>query len=354
MPDKQQEIPIRQVINALLDDTNPFSPQYLHRFSDLNGADLSAVREAWPRVNPSRKVALMEDLEELVEIDTLVLFDNLARIALDDNEPGVRERAIRLLWENEDTDLIPTFMTALASDSSVEVRAAAASGLGKFVYLGEIEEIPSGMLTTIEEVLLKAEQSADETLVRRRALEALGFSSRDEVPSLIQAAYDSNDSDWIASALFAMGRSYDKAWEPAVRRMLNSPKANIQLEAVRAAGELELDSARRSLLDLLEEEAQDTEIRFAAIWSLSQIGGEQVRDTLEMILEETEDDEEAEWVENALDNLVLTETGESMGLLDIDLEDEEMLGSIHDDNQPTEDDEPLDDDDMSDQSYRNN
>ena len=165
---------------------------------------------------------------------------------------------------------------------------------------------------------------------------------------LIQTAYDTNEADWLASALFAMGRSYDQRWEMDVKRMLRHPKANVLLEAVRASGELELESTRRSLLDLLEEEAQDAEIRYAVIWSLSQIGGEEVRETLEGLLDEFEDDEEIEWIENALENLVLTETGQSLNLLDIDLEEEAMLGKVIDLSAPDkeEDNDELEDDDL--------
>ena len=99
--------------------------------------------------------------------------------------------------------------------------------------------------------------------------------------------------------------------------MLTSGKANIQLEAVRAAGELELDSTRRILLDLLEEEAQDSDIRSAIIWSLSQIGG-RIRETLEKLAEETEDDEEIEILEDALDNLSFTEDVGLYSMLDMD------------------------------------
>jgi hypothetical protein len=97
---------------------------------------------------------------------------------------------------------------------------------------------------------------------------------------------------------------------------------------VRAAGELELESTRGMLLELLEEEAQDADLRYTAIWSLSQIGGEGVREALEEIQEETDDDEEAEFVENALDNLSLTEAGQSMEMFDIDYANEEHLGKI--------------------------
>lgn len=347
MPKRPQEIPIQSVVNALLDDSTPFSPILLPRFSDLEGADLTAMTEAWARVNPNRRIALMDDLEEVVESDTLVNFDNFARSILNDSEPGVRSRAITLLWDNEGPDLVPRFIELMQQDPSVEVRAAAATALGKFVYMGELEEIQPDALRQVEDQLIQTVRETDDPLVRRRALESLGFSSREEVPGFIQTAYDTNEADWLASALFAMGRSYDQRWEMDVKRMLRHPKANVMLEAVRAAGELELESTRRSLLDLLEEEAQDPEIRYAAIWSLSQIGGEEVRETLEGLLDESEDEEEIEWIENAIENLVLTETGQSLNLLDIDLEEEAMLGKVIDLSAPDKEDdidEPEDDD----------
>ncbi len=88
----------------------------------------------------------------------------------------------------------------------------AASTLGKFVYLGELEELHPKTLTAVEERLLKLATGKDETLVRRRALESLGFSSRGEVTALIEDACEQKDDDWLATALFAMGRSVDQQW----------------------------------------------------------------------------------------------------------------------------------------------
>lgn len=313
---QKKNVSLRQVLAALLDDQNTFPPAYLRHFSDLEGADLESLRSVWPQVKAYRRLALMEDLEELAEIDTLVSFDQVARMALTDDEPRVRTVAIRLLWEDEDPRLVPIFIKMMNEDPDADVRAAAASALGLFVYLGEIEEIPEDVLHRVEESLLQVHAGQDEPLIRRRALEALGYSGRPEVPDLIRAAYNSGDTDWMASSLFAIGRSADNAWEPEVLRMLRYPKANIQLEAVRAAGALELEKSRRTLLDLLEEEAQDSDIRAAIFWSLSQIGGEEVRETLETILEETEDEEEAEILEDALDNLSFTEDVGLYGLFD--------------------------------------
>lgn len=336
----RKPIPFDRVIKALLDENTPFSPTYLHRFSDLEEEELDALKQVWNQIQPTRRLALLSDLEEISDADTLVFFDNVARIALNDEHGAIRAQAIRLLWLSEDAALIPLYLNFL-SDPEAEVRAEAAGALGKFVYLGELEELPEKTLHEIENRLIDVVRGKDQALVRRRALEALGFSSREEVPLLIREAYQTNDPDWVASALMAMGRSYDKEYEPEVKRMLKHPKVNVQLEAIRAAGELELESARRPLLDLLEEEAQDSEVRYAAIWALSQIGGEQVRETLEKIAEETEDDEELEIVEQALDNLQLNEEI-SMMMFDFDIEDEEDLkkfGRQIDLSKPEEEDE---------------
>jgi HEAT repeat protein len=313
---QKKNVSLGQVLATLLDDQNIFPPAYLRHFSDLEGADLESLRSVWLQVKAHRRLALLEDLEELAEVDTLVSFDQVARMALADDDPRVRTVAVRLLWEDEDHRLAPTFIKMMHEDPDADVRAAAASALGLFVYLGELEEIPEDVLHQVEESLLQVQAGQDEPLIRRRALEALGFSGRLEVPGLIRAAYNSSDTDWMASSLFAIGRSADNAWEPEVLRALRYPKANVQLEAVRAAGALELEKSRRALLDLLEEEAQDSDIRAAIFWSLSQIGGEEVRETLETILEETEDEEEAEIIEDALDNLSFTEDVGLYGLFD--------------------------------------
>lgn len=315
---QKKNISIQEVLTSLLDTQTFFPPAYHRQFSDLDGVDLEALRSIWLQITPSRRVSLLEDLETLQDLDTLVSFVDVGRMALPDPEPRVRVLAIRLLWEALDAKLIPIFLKMLKSDKDVNVRATAASVLAVYIYEGEVEEIPEVTLHQIEKGLLQAIHSNDDELVRRHALEALGFSSRPELPPLIEKAYQSDQTEWVASALYAMGRSANEVWIPKVLRMLNSPDARIQLEAVRAAGELSAENARRALLDILDEEAQDSDIRTAVIWSLSQIGGEQVRETLEGLVENNEDEEEVEILNDALDNLSFTEDTALYGLLDMD------------------------------------
>ena len=120
-----------------------------------------------------------------------------------------------------------------------------------------------------------------------------------------------------------MGRSADERWEEEVVGMLMSPEPAVQLAAVQAAGELGLGSAGPILLKLLEDE-EDPGLIEAAIWSLSQIGGEDARVYIESVLDLAEDDEQVEFLEDALENLAFTEDLERFDLMAFDKgEDEE-------------------------------
>jgi HEAT repeat protein len=318
---KADKITIKQLLDALLDVDKPLHPRYIYRLSDINDSDLAAVQETWARVPAWRRQAIMEDIEEIGSDDYVLSFEGLARFGLQDSEPRVRELAVRTLWEYELPDLVPTFICLMETDGDVEVRAVAASALGQYIYLGEIEELPASTLHKVEAKLLETTTGQNPSLVRRRALEALGFSSREELPALIEAAFSSDSNEWLASALFAMGRSANRTWKPSVISKLDSEVPDVLVEAVRAAGELEIKETLPRLLALLETEDQD--VRWAAIWSLSQIGGEGVRERLEELYDLTDDDEEADFIDSALENIDFTEDIPLFDILDVDDEDEE-------------------------------
>ncbi len=332
-------VPFDEILAALLDDSRPFPPAFLHRFSDLTPTDLIKLKTIWPQISTQRRIALMEDLEDLAEVDTLVSFDDLSIFALDDEEPRVRSAALRALWEADNEKLVPKFITMMEEDPDEMVRATAASTLGKYVYLGELEEISSKTLKRVEDHLLSIAQSSELPIIRRRAIEALGYSSRPEVKPLILAAYNNADPEWLCTALFAMGRSASEEYIPAVIEQLDHPDPEVQFEAVRAAGQLNAGDAREILLEMLQSGIEDDELRMAVIWSLSEIGGEHVRDVLENLLDQTEDDEEADFLQEALDNLFLTEGLDSFEMFDFQAQDEDDLNSIINLEEEEEDDE---------------
>jgi HEAT repeat protein len=201
-----------------------------------------------------------------------------------------------------------------------------------FVDLGELEEIPENIYHQVEDALLASAASEDESRVRRVALESLGYSSRPEVTTLIESAFHREDPAWQASSLVAMGRSADERWDEEVTRSLVHVNDRIRKAAVQAAGELSLQSARPILLKMLGEEEDDS-ILSSVIWSLSQIGGEDVRTYLENLLDVIEDDDEQiAFLEEALDNLAFTEDLDRFELMALDPDDLGVVDELEDED----------------------
>ncbi|PKN93035.1 MAG: hypothetical protein CVU44_11425 [Chloroflexi bacterium HGW-Chloroflexi-6] len=310
------------VLAALSDESTAFPNRYLPLFSDLAPVDVSALISQWPGVTKKRKRTLLTKLVELYPSDTLLSFESLAAALLADPDEQIRVNALRLLTETQDTHLLPQLITLAENDPSEDVKVEAARVLGRFVELGELEEISAQALHKVEETLLRVVRSETEKAdIQRAALESISFSSRPEVDTLIQNAFTKHDPKWLASALCAMGRSASAHWEEDILSMLDDPNDEVRCAAVRAAGELRLDSARQFLLDMLEEE-EDDETFLAGIWALSQIGGEEVRITLQNMLDQTEDEDIIEFLEDAIDNLDLTDQINAFNLLAIDPDDE--------------------------------
>lgn len=307
------------VLTALEDTSTAFPSRYLRHFSDISKSDLAALMKAWPGLSQSRKRTLLQKLVEMYKDDTLLFFDDLAAGLLNDPDEQIRASALRLLIDADDVRLLPRLLELVESDPVVDVQARAASVLGSFIELGELEEISAESLLRAEECLLRVAREG-QVDVQRAALESLGFSSRPETEVLIQNAYKKPDVKWVASALLAMGRSANARWEEQVLSKLDDPHDEVRRNAVQAAGQLHMDAARQFLLDLLEDE-EDSDVFAAAIWSLSQIGGEDVRVTLEALLDQAEDDDTIEYLEEALANLDFTEDMNAFDLLSLDPDD---------------------------------
>jgi HEAT repeat protein len=190
--------------------------------------------------------------------------------------------------------------------------------------------VPGTIQSKAEDALIKVVRSEDTLVLRKRCIEALGYSSRPELTGLIEAAFQRADPTWVASALRAMGRSHDESWNEDVVSMLLHDDPRIRFAAVEAAGELAIEAAGPILLQLLEEEEEDDDVVAGAIWSISQIGGDDARIYLLNLIENTEDEGAVEFLEDALENLDFTEELNKFDLLSLDDDeiDEDELGEI--------------------------
>ena len=313
MNDKTSNPRIKAVLQALLDNSQIFPAKLVPFFSDISHTDLEQVKKIWPEVALERKISLLAVLEDMLEADTMLSCDGLAKFALNDDFPEVRRGAISLLSECDDPKLATLFGEMLENDESELVQIAAAEALGKFVLLGELEEIPHNATErTIKSLTLKLNSKPSNEL-HQELLKSLAYSSHPEIAPMIEAAFMNPDPSWQLAAIISMGRSADDRWEKSILQMIQSEDPDFKKEAAKAAGELELSSAREILFQMLEDEVDDVELRLNVIWALSKIGGDNVKSVLQHILDNTADEEETEVIE-----LALAELGFSSELPDLD------------------------------------
>jgi HEAT repeat protein len=303
-----------ELLQQIGNTENRLSISSLYGLSGMDRAETLLFQQAWPSIAIERRRQIINFLVEIAEASFEVNFDPAFHFCLDDEDAEVREAAIEGLWEDNDTALIKPLITMMQDDPSISVRAEAATSLGRYVLLGELGKIKARPFALVREALLETIHAPFEELeVRRRAIEAIAYSSEEGVQEIIEAAHYHEDERMRVSALCAMGRSTDPYWADLVIGELESVKPEMRYEAAMACGELQLTAATPLLANLVND--PDREVLEAAIWALGQIGGNEARRILYDCYQEA-DQFLREAVEEALAHLEFMH-----GFLDISLDD---------------------------------
>jgi len=271
-------------LDTLLDELNqePKMPAQasLYHLSNLEPGDAARVRETWICLPTALRQQMIARLTQVAEADFEVNFGAVFYLGLEDEDAQVRTTSIEGLWEDEDVGLIPTLVDCLREDESVAVRAAAATSLGRFILLGELEKIRPDPHALAYDALLAVCQDVEEHVeIQRRALESLAYTNNETVAALIDRAYAAPEEKVHISAIFAMGRSADARWAGRVRQELFQSNPALRYEAARACGEIALGEAVPELEELADD--VDPQVQEAALWALGQIGGDKARKILE-------------------------------------------------------------------------
>lgn len=300
------------------------SPDVLYGLSNLNDEQIEALAPIWAKLDVSYRRMLAQMMVDVSEANFELDYHAIGHANLKAADPDVRQAAIELLWEDESLDLLRELRRMAQQDPALEVRIEAIRALGRFVLLGEWEELPEEEALSTQNELLVLAQDEDEPLdIRRQALESVANCTRSDIPPLISAAYHSEEETYRLSAVVAMGRSCDAArWEqPILEELTSATDATLRREAVRAAGELQLAEAVPGIVRLLREgEREDQEV---GIWALGEIGGREATRILETLLEgaeQAEDDDLQIIIDDALGNANLA-SGEFMMIDFHDMDD---------------------------------
>jgi len=203
-------------------------------------------------------------------------------------------------------ELAGTLTAILRSPDEPEpLRATAAIALGPVLELADMDgfedpddvPITQGTFRDIQDWLQKLYfDNSIPKEVRRRILEASVRAPEVWHQNAVRAAYSSGDKDWILTAVFSMRwiRGFDKQ----ILESLKSGDAEIQCEAIQAAGNWELDAAWSDILAFVRDPATPKFLLLPAIGAVASIRPAEAQSIL-IDLADSDDEEIAEAVDEA-------------------------------------------------------
>lgn len=293
--------PLENYLKELRDVEKPLAVAKLVNLSDLSKEEMEAFKSVWPGIDVARRREIVERLVELTEDDFELDYTEIFRLCLGDGDGGVRAKAIDGLSECEERSLLDPLISLLLGDLEDSVRAAAAAALSTFAMLAEFGELKANDADKVEKALLTAFNNKKEQMdVRCRALESISMMSRPQVEVMIRQAYQSDDLEFRASALCAMGRTCNSDWLSILLQELSSPSAQLRFEAASACAELEADEAVPRLIELTRDD--DAQVRLSAVEALGRIGGNEAKQALQECRDGA-DDAMSQAAEEALDEM---------------------------------------------------
>jgi HEAT repeat protein len=205
---------------------------------------------------------------------------------------------------NDDlADALLDLLTATSAPN--DLRGRAAISLGPVLEQADLEGFDdSDDLPISEQMFQRITKALRETFedtsisdeVRRRTLEAAVRAPQDWQAAAVREAYESRDEEWKLTAAFCM--RYLRWFDKEIIESLKSTNADIQREAVFAAGNWELQSAWRYVAALLAEDTR-RDLLLAAIEASAMIRPDEALERLED-LTESDDEEIAAVAEEAI------------------------------------------------------
>ena len=267
------------------DPTSRISAVDFYEISDLSPEEMELFDSAWEPLPIERQRTIISSMVELAEDNPELDFTAIYKMCLKSDDEPLLEVVIDGLWEQEDRSVIAALIEVLRSEKGYLVRSAAASALGRFSMLAQENKLLPRDGENIHDNLMQVlEDDEEPSDVRRRCMEAVAPFNTMEINQQITVAYESLDTDFRASSIFAMGRTGEIGWLPLLIQELQNEEPTIRYETAHACGELGEEDAVPHLVLLLKDD--DSEVQLAGVGALGKIGGQLAKQVLTSLVKD--------------------------------------------------------------------
>lgn len=297
-----------KILETLEDGKSTLTEEEIRSLTDLAEDRANAFHKIWDKVDDERKMLNMRAMLSAAHKDILLDYTAIVRTDLLSANPAIRRIALHLMQDLRTSWFLEEVIRITQTDTDPEIKKDAIEILGFFLDDLISQKHQQLKLERARRALLKL-VNAEQQDICFCAMEALAYLDEEVIHPLIRLCFTSHDPQTLASGLRAVQRSMRAEWQQDVRENLDHEDPTVRIEAIRAAGALQMKSALDNILLLLTQfDRIDQETLDAAILAASQIGGEEASEMISLLEEVLESDEESiELFEQAKANLELLE-----------------------------------------------
>lgn len=306
---KKNSLPqFEKILETLKEGNSTLTEEEIRSLTDLAEDQANAFHKIWDKVDDERKMLNMRAMLSAAHKDILLDYTAIVRTDLLSANTTIRRIALHLMQDLRKSWFLEEVIQIAQTDIDPEVKKDAIEILGFFLNDLISQKHQQHKLEKARGALLKL-VNAEQQDICFCAMEALAYLDEEVIHPLIRLCFTSHNPQTLASGLRSVQRSMRAEWQQDVRENLDHEDPTVRIEAIRAAGALQMQSALDNILLLLTQfDRIDQEMLDAAILAASQIGGEEASEMISLLEEVLESDEESiELFEQAKANLELLE-----------------------------------------------
>ena len=305
---------VNELINTLKDSSSILPDRLGYFLASYNRAEVADLCGHWLEIPLTKREEVIRLLEQH---SSSYLTDEIALALFQvETDPGIKIRCMDLMDMTDSQDSTRVVIKTALEEADKNVRLKAIDLLSKCAYDIELDEIDLELGAEVMRGLLSLRKDPDEE-IQQSALYSASFVYSDEVENWIKEAFNKKGNTWQETAMYAVGRNLNPDWESRVLDGLYSIHGGIRRAAILSAGDMSLENARERLIELLDEEI-GSDLFEDVIISIGKVGGDNIREVLESIGENSDDEDVKDAVEEALMELELRDPESFMDSLEND------------------------------------
>lgn len=229
----------------------------------------------------------------------------IAKIGLEDSDGDVRTASIQVLGFEDDKSAGEKILDAAQNDPYEKAQIAAVQVLGQYMFESALDNRIPVNKKKLHEVLENLIESKNQA-VRRAAVVSYAVSEDKRVKEIITGYLAGNNRDELIAALEAVRHAMGEEWAGTVLELMRHEDDEVSMEAIRAAGTLQLREALPLLYELISRfDRISPEMLLTAVEAVAEIGDEGSYDVLETLGEAAVDmdAEITEAIDDSIDTL---------------------------------------------------